>query len=71
MIVSTPALLAFESSYERDVVFGRSHRDALAIYSALWNEARQLNPSFGDDWEHSLEADRAIARAVNGVPPTR
>ena len=35
---------------------------------ALWAEARALGAATGDDWEQDLAADRAVARAVNGLP---
>jgi hypothetical protein len=44
--------------------------DALARFAALWVHARALNPDFGSDWLDDLEPDLAVARAVNGLPPS-
>jgi len=49
------------------------HR-ALERFEALWREARLIHGSIhrepGRDWREDLEADLAVARAVNGLPPT-
>lgn len=45
-----------------------SYQQALELFGALWAEARALNPDIGRDWTSDLEADLAVARAVNGLP---
>lgn len=67
MIRPSPELAAFERRRAREhpLPFER----ALEVFAALWVEARALNPDFLSDWEHDLEPDLAIARAVNGFPP--
>ncbi|HET7584463.1 MAG TPA: hypothetical protein VFK13_06115 [Gemmatimonadaceae bacterium] len=52
-----------------------SYAEALERFTALWTYARQINPTLGAmpseaDWRDDLRADLAIARAVNGLPPT-
>jgi hypothetical protein len=69
MIVATPRLEEFEARYQREAYAGLSYQEALARYAALWAEARALNPDLGADWVADLEADLAVARAVNGLPP--
>jgi hypothetical protein len=69
MLTPTPWLAALEARYERDAFRNLSHQAALEIFAALWAEARALNPELGADWLDDLAADRAVARAVNGLPP--
>lgn len=69
MIPPSATLAAFEARYEREVFRGLSYADALALFSALWFEARALNPEIGTDWRQDLAPDLAVARAVNGLPP--
>ncbi|HEX9886710.1 MAG TPA: hypothetical protein VGA70_09490 [Longimicrobiales bacterium] len=67
MIRATPELARFERWYalERDL----PHDRALEMFTALWCEARLLDPNFPGDWREDLEPDLAVARAVNGLPP--
>ena len=69
MIESSGQLDAFEAAYQRTAYAGLSYQEALALFAALWAEARALNPSLGDDWAEDLAPDLAVARAVNGLPP--
>ena len=69
MIRDTQRLRDFEARYRREAFRNRTYAEALAIFEALWMEACQLNPDFGDDWREDLEADIALARALNGLPP--
>jgi hypothetical protein len=62
-------LLDFEARDAREAYRGLTFPVALALYTGLWVEARLLNPEVGGDWHHDLEADFAVARAVNGLPP--
>lgn len=69
MITSSPRLEEFERRYQREAFRGLSYEQALARFSSLWAEARQLNPDVGKNWLEDLEPDLAVARAVNGLPP--
>lgn len=69
MINPTPRLAEFEARYGRDAYRQLSYRTALNLFAALWAEAQVLDPAFGTDWREDLAADRAVARAVNGLPP--
>ncbi|MGH9337804.1 MAG: hypothetical protein ACRD21_28970 [Vicinamibacteria bacterium] len=69
MIRRTEELEAFERRYIREEISKLSYRAALALFEALWMEASALNPDFPGDWRSDIEADLAIARAVNGLPP--
>ncbi|MDE0422713.1 MAG: hypothetical protein OXK76_17745 [Gammaproteobacteria bacterium] len=69
MIRDTQRLRDFEARYRREAFRNLTYGEALAIFEALWVEARHLNPDFGDDWRDDLEADFAVARALNGLPP--
>jgi hypothetical protein len=69
MIVPSERLAEFEKSYLRDVLRGMTYARALEIFTALWVEARQLNPDLGVEWRGDLEPALAIARALNGLQP--
>ncbi|MDQ3698873.1 MAG: hypothetical protein M3373_12760 [Gemmatimonadota bacterium] len=69
MIVSSKRLDEFEERYQRDAFTELSYADALARFAALWAAARVIRPDLGQDWRPDLEADLAVARAVNGLPP--
>ena len=49
-----------------DMSFG----EALSLFEALWAEAAALDPDFPGDWRSDLEGDFAVARAINGLPPS-
>ncbi len=69
MIRDTQRLREFEARYRREAFRDLTFEEALSIFEALWIEARQLNPDFGEDWRENLKADFAVARALNGLPP--
>ncbi|HEX9755971.1 MAG TPA: hypothetical protein VGA42_09710 [Gemmatimonadales bacterium] len=69
MINPSPTLTRFEARYDREAWRGDTFEAALRRFAALWNHARLVNPELGADWADDLAADRAIARAVNGLPP--
>ncbi len=50
MIRDTQRHRDFEACYRREAFRILTYGEALAIFEALWIEARQLNPDFGDDW---------------------
>lgn len=70
MIRSAGRLQELEAQYQRDAYQGMTYPEALRRFAALWAEARLLNPDFGNDWMNDIEPDIAVARAVNGLPPT-
>jgi hypothetical protein len=56
--------------YERKALEGMTYEVALQRFAALWAEARSLGFDARDDWLADLEPDLAIARALNGLPPS-
>jgi hypothetical protein len=69
MLRRTDQLEQLEADFTRKH-FGRmSYQEALAIFAALWAEARALNPDFPGDWRSDIGPDLAVARAVNGLSP--
>ena len=70
MIVSSPRLQALEAAYQREAFAGMTFEDAVARFAALWAEAKALRPDLGVDWEADLAPDLAVARALNGLPPS-
>ncbi|MBI1967253.1 MAG: hypothetical protein HYS40_04630 [Gemmatimonadetes bacterium] len=70
MIRSSAILEELEARYQREAFRDVTFPKALASFAALWAEARALRPDIGSDWLEDLEPDLAVARAVNGLPPT-
>jgi len=68
MIRRTESLEILERCYARDVLAGRTFLEALAVFEALWHQARLLNPDFPGDWREDVAADLEVARALNGLP---
>jgi hypothetical protein len=68
MIRRTPSLENLERRYARDVLAGRTFLEALAVFEALWHQARLLNPDFPGDWREDVVSDLDVARALNGLP---
>ena len=60
----------FEAHYRREAHRDLSFREALSAFEAMWVHARKLNPRLGEDWREDLEATIAVARALNGLPPS-
>jgi hypothetical protein len=69
MITPHPALEEFEAEQARVAYAGMSYQEALARFEALWAYAREINPLMGADWREDIQADIAVARALNGLPP--
>ncbi|MFQ5890733.1 MAG: hypothetical protein ACE5JR_11855 [Gemmatimonadota bacterium] len=69
MIRDCSTLSEFEKRYGREAFADLTYERALEIFAAMWKQARELNESFPGPWEDDIEADLAIARAVNGLPP--
>lgn len=69
MIRSSEELRRFERRQAREQA--PSYERALAIFEALWVEARLLDPGFPhpERWREDLEPDLAVARALNDLPP--
>lgn len=70
MINPSRDLQELEARVQREAYGDLTYAQALERFTALWVEARLLNPDLGRDWLADLEADRAVARAVNGLSPT-
>lgn len=70
MIQHTRILADFEARYGREAFRDWSYAQALALFSALWQEARALHAVSGDDWRDDLAPALAMARALNGLPPS-
>lgn len=70
MIRPTQRWREFEAAYRREAYRHLSYREALSLFEALWAEACELDPRFGEDWREDLATDIAVARGINGLPPT-
>lgn len=70
MIKSSRLLRELNRRYEREVVFHLDYEAALQRFAALWSEARALGIDTREDWLADLEPDLAVARALNGLPPS-
>jgi hypothetical protein len=68
MIRRTQSLENLERHYAREVLAGRTFLEALALFEALWHQARLLNPDFPGDWREDVVSDLEVARALNGLP---
>jgi hypothetical protein len=66
MIAFNDRLAAFELQYRQEAYASWTYADGLALFTALWRQARRLNPDLGIDWLDDLESDLAIARVLNG-----
>jgi hypothetical protein len=69
MINATHRLRELEARYGREAFRDFPYAAALDLFAALWVEARAVDSAFGNDWLEDLAADRAVARALNGLPP--
>ena len=69
VIRRTGRLDAVERRYSREKLGNLTYHEALCLFTALWSEARSLNPCFPGDWRSDIEPDLAIARVLNGLPP--
>jgi len=70
MIESPHLLEELARRYEREALEGMTYEAALQRFAALWAEARSLGFDARDDWLADLEPDLAVARAINGLPPS-
>ena len=70
MIRAGRALSDLEARDQREAYRNLTYTEALNRIASLWVEARALNPDIGQDWRDDLAPDLAVARAINGYPPT-
>lgn len=70
MIRNPDRLARLEHGYERAALADLTFKEALERFTALWTLARMLNPELGEGWRADLESDLAVARALNGLPPS-
>ncbi|MGD2153342.1 MAG: hypothetical protein PVG79_08730 [Gemmatimonadales bacterium] len=70
MIEPSQLLEKLNKRYEREALAGMTYDAALQRFAALWAEARSLGFDARDDWLADLEPDLAVARAINGLPPS-
>ncbi len=68
MIRSTEALDKLNAQFRRERLGALTYEQALAIFAALWDHARRVNPNVGGDWERDIAADIILARVLNGLP---
>ena len=70
MIRANARWRAFEARYRREAYRDLGFHEALSVFEAMWIHARKLNPRLGEDWREDLQATIAVARALNGLPPS-
>ena len=70
MIKSPARVRESEADWNRKVYASMEYPEALERFTAMWNQARSLNPGIGQSWKEDIEADIALARILNGLPPT-
>lgn len=69
MLNPTPLWREFERRDAREAYASLTYEQALRRFEAMWAHARALRPDLGEDWLDDVQADIAVARAVNGLPP--
>ncbi len=69
MILNSWRVERLESHHDREALADLTFLEALERFAALWSLALVLDVDMGADWRHELEADLAVARALNGLPP--
>ncbi len=70
MIEDADRLAEFERRFSERAARRSSYHEALALFEAMWEEARLLRPDLGADWREDIAPDIEVARALNGLPPT-
>lgn len=68
MLRSSDRIRKIEATWSRSVYSSMDYPEALTRFTALWNQARLLNPGMGQSWEEDIEADINLARILNGLP---
>ncbi len=70
-MLNNPQRVARFERYDNRRRFGdMTFAEALGFFEALWAEAVVLDPEFPGDWRTGLDSDFAVARAINGLPPS-
>lgn len=70
MLRPSPKLDALDRRHAAERIGSRTYAEALEVFAALWREALAIRPDFPGDWRDDLAPDLAVARAVNGLPPS-
>lgn len=70
MLKNPDRLARFEQADNRRRFRSMSYSEALRLFESLWAEATVLGMELPGDWRADLESDFAIARAINGLPPS-
>lgn len=69
MLKNPEKVRSIEAAHEKELYGSLSYSEKLRRYEALWAHVRSLNPRFTRRWREDLDADIAIARVLNGLPP--
>lgn len=69
LINASRRLRELERRFAATVVDARSYEEALAIFTALWQHARHIQPAFPGDWREDVQTDIEMARVLNGLHP--
>lgn len=67
LIGDSPQMEEFDRWYASSVLARRSYLDALAVFTGLWNYAREIDADFPGDWEADIEVDVLLARVLNAA----
>jgi hypothetical protein len=67
MLRSSDRVHEMEAGWARSLYATMDYPEALARFTALWNQAELLSPGMGQDWEEDIKADIALARILNGL----
>ena len=70
MIKSPARVREIEADWNRETYVSMEYPEALKRFAVLWHQARLLNPQIGQSWEEDIQTDIALARILNGLPPT-
>ncbi len=68
MLKSSDRVLEMEDGWARALYATMDYPEALARFTALWDQAQLLNPGIGKSWEEDIKADITLARILNGLP---
>lgn len=68
MLRSSDRVREMEADWARSLYSSMDYPEALARFTALWYQARLLNPGVGQTWEEDVKADITLARILNELP---
>lgn len=68
MLRSIDRVREIEAEWARSLYSSMEYPEALARFTALWQQARLLNPGMEESWEEDIKADIRLARILNGLP---